>query len=55
MIVKECMAICDVCHESHPDWKQDRVRQVKALMKEYGWKRIKGKDVCDECLKEGER
>lgn len=49
MIIKECMATCDFCGESFPDWKQDSSKLVRLQMKKNGWVNIQGKDMCDGC------
>lgn len=55
MIVKEYVAVCDLCGESFPDWKADSVSLIKVSIKREGWKKINGQDVCDECVKKGKR
>jgi len=51
MIIKECFPICDRCGESFADMRYGHAYQVRQLMKNEGWKVIKGKDVCDECVR----
>ena len=39
---------CDICREGESEWHLS-IGQLRAQLKEQGWKRRKGEDICPRC------
>jgi len=42
--------VCDICRESETEWGTTLTR-LRAHLKDDGWQRRKGEDICPHCIR----
>jgi len=56
MITKETYMFCDLCFiDFCPDLQHLKGYEIRKIAKENGWKYIKGKDICPNCIQKTKR
>jgi hypothetical protein len=49
-IIREVYPQCDYCNEAYPDVTYETNKRCVEDMKIFGWKKIKGSDMCPDCV-----